>query len=320
MALGPGDEEGGDIARADVIEVAGDAERFCGLLPADLVRVQPPADENQRPRSLPARSPPSTRHLHTLHVSILRECARLAPSGTKATDMRKDGEESERDVAHLGRSGRRPVLTASSGFLRTFSPVEAHAPERADVTSFAGATAPQHGPAPWNRRGKSSVRVSASRTARIVVAVGAMRIRVGRRLGWADIDSGCPSRHRCGSGSHRLHGAHVGRRRTACWKGRLKLDERPDVRPEFPEKPWPVTLRHVMAHVAGLRSEVATKDRCSRAREHPVDALQYFKDGRCCSNRNPVRYRTTAYSGERSRRRRHERAVPLVHAQAISSR
>ena len=35
VALGPGDEEGGDIVRADVVEVAGDAERFGGRLPAD---------------------------------------------------------------------------------------------------------------------------------------------------------------------------------------------------------------------------------------------------------------------------------------------
>ena len=48
VALGPGDEEGRDVVRADVVEVAGDAERFGGLLPAALCRVQPPADEYQR--------------------------------------------------------------------------------------------------------------------------------------------------------------------------------------------------------------------------------------------------------------------------------
>ena len=48
MALGPVIQKGGDIGCADVVEVAGDAERFCGPLPADLVRVQPPADGNQR--------------------------------------------------------------------------------------------------------------------------------------------------------------------------------------------------------------------------------------------------------------------------------
>jgi len=48
VACGPGDEEAGDIVRADVVQIAGDAERFGGLLPAALCRVQPPADEYQR--------------------------------------------------------------------------------------------------------------------------------------------------------------------------------------------------------------------------------------------------------------------------------
>jgi hypothetical protein len=48
VALGPGDEEGRDVVRADIVEVAGYAERFGRLLPADFCRVQPPADEHQR--------------------------------------------------------------------------------------------------------------------------------------------------------------------------------------------------------------------------------------------------------------------------------
>src|SRR5678816_3480388 len=47
MALGPGDEEGCGIGRANVVQVAGDAERFSGPLPASFCRVQPPADEYQ---------------------------------------------------------------------------------------------------------------------------------------------------------------------------------------------------------------------------------------------------------------------------------
>jgi hypothetical protein len=34
VALRRGDEEGRDVVRADVVEIAGDAERFSGLLPA----------------------------------------------------------------------------------------------------------------------------------------------------------------------------------------------------------------------------------------------------------------------------------------------
>jgi hypothetical protein len=48
VALGPGDEEGRDIGGADVIEVAGDAERFGGPLSANLSGVPPPAKEYQR--------------------------------------------------------------------------------------------------------------------------------------------------------------------------------------------------------------------------------------------------------------------------------
>ena len=48
MAFGPGDEEGRDVARADIVEVASDAERFGDLLSADLCRVPPPGDEHQR--------------------------------------------------------------------------------------------------------------------------------------------------------------------------------------------------------------------------------------------------------------------------------
>ena len=46
MAFGPGDEEGRDVIGADIVEVAGDAERFGRLLPADLRRVEPPAEED----------------------------------------------------------------------------------------------------------------------------------------------------------------------------------------------------------------------------------------------------------------------------------
>src|SRR5262245_11132320 len=48
VAFGSSDEEGRGIRCANVAEVAGDAERFSGSLPASLCRVQPPADEYQR--------------------------------------------------------------------------------------------------------------------------------------------------------------------------------------------------------------------------------------------------------------------------------
>jgi hypothetical protein len=48
VPLGPGDQEGRDVARSDVVEVASDAERFSGLLSANLCGVAPPAEKYQR--------------------------------------------------------------------------------------------------------------------------------------------------------------------------------------------------------------------------------------------------------------------------------
>jgi CubicO group peptidase (beta-lactamase class C family) len=49
--------------------------------------------------------------------------------------------------------------------------------------------------------------------------------------------------------------------------------------PQFPKKRWPVTLRQLMGHVAGVRSDSGNEgplfsQRCPR----PVDALQHFAD------------------------------------------
>jgi hypothetical protein len=48
VALGPGDEESRGIRRANIVQVAGDAERFGGPLPASFCRIQPSADKYQR--------------------------------------------------------------------------------------------------------------------------------------------------------------------------------------------------------------------------------------------------------------------------------
>jgi hypothetical protein len=48
VALRPGDEEGRDVVRPNVVEVASYAKRFGGLLSANLCRIQPPGDEHQR--------------------------------------------------------------------------------------------------------------------------------------------------------------------------------------------------------------------------------------------------------------------------------
>ncbi len=64
-------------------------------------------------------------------------------------------------------------------------------------------------------------------------------------------------------------------------QGRLNLDDVIQKHvPECPEKEWPVTLRQVMGHLAGIRSDGGDEspmyaEHCNR----PIDALRMFADG-----------------------------------------
>jgi CubicO group peptidase (beta-lactamase class C family) len=60
--------------------------------------------------------------------------------------------------------------------------------------------------------------------------------------------------------------------------GRLTLDESIQTYvPEFPAKQWPVTLRQVMGHMAGLRNDGGDEGPLFSQRcERPVEALQHF--------------------------------------------
>ena len=74
-------------------------------------------------------------------------------------------------------------------------------------------------------------------------------------FGWADIENRVPvapaTRFRIGHVSKALTSAGVGLLRE---RGRLHLDaEIQEYVPEFPRKEWPVTLRQLMGHVAGIR-------------------------------------------------------------------
>jgi CubicO group peptidase (beta-lactamase class C family) len=76
----------------------------------------------------------------------------------------------------------------------------------------------------------------------------------------------------------------------------VKLDEKIQTYvPEFPEKQWPVTLRQVMAHVAGIKNDGGDEgplysERCER----PVDGLQAFKDSALLSEPG-TQYRYSSY-------------------------
>jgi len=98
-------------------------------------------------------------------------------------------------------------------------------------------------------------------------------------FGFADIENGArvtPShRFRTGTASIVLTSATIG---LLLDEGRLKFDDEiHKYLPAFPDKEWPVTIRHVMGQVAGFKTEdpddgVLTSKHCER----PVDALALF--------------------------------------------
>jgi CubicO group peptidase (beta-lactamase class C family) len=116
-------------------------------------------------------------------------------------------------------------------------------------------------------------------------------------FGWADLENrvrAAPGlRFRIGTASKMLTSAAVG---VLLEKGRIKLED--DIRayvPRFPEKERPVTLRHLMAHQAGVATDGGDEgplysERCDR----PVDALPHFAD-RALLFEPGTRYRYSSY-------------------------
>ena len=101
-------------------------------------------------------------------------------------------------------------------------------------------------------------------------------------FGWADLENRVPvapdTRFRIGTASKVLTSAAVG---LLLENGRLRLDD--DIRthvPRFPEKPWPLTLRQVMAHVAGISSDEGDEEPLSVRCERPVEGLPRFAERR----------------------------------------
>jgi CubicO group peptidase (beta-lactamase class C family) len=98
-------------------------------------------------------------------------------------------------------------------------------------------------------------------------------------FGWADIENKVAvtptTRFRIGTASMPLTSAAAG---LLLDRGKLSLDEKIQTYvPEFPDKPWPVTLRQLMAHTAGLSSDSGDEGplfghRCDR----PVEAFPLF--------------------------------------------
>ena len=98
-------------------------------------------------------------------------------------------------------------------------------------------------------------------------------------VGWADLENRTPvkpdTRFRIGTASTVLTSADVG---LLLEQGRLKLDDEIQTYvPEFPKKQWPVTLRHLMAHTAGVRNDGGDEGPLlSAACRRPVDGLDHF--------------------------------------------
>ena len=113
------------------------------------------------------------------------------------------------------------------------------------------------------------------------VAVGVEgEIAWAEGFGWAELEDHVPvapdTRFRIGGASMALTSAAVG---LLLEKNRLKLDD--EIRtyvPDFPAKQWPVTLRQLMGHLAGVRSDAGDEEPLSARCERSVDGLQRFAD------------------------------------------
>ena len=100
-------------------------------------------------------------------------------------------------------------------------------------------------------------------------------------FGWADLEEQVKvapdTRFRIGTASTVLTSSAVG---LLLERGRLKLDDEIQTYvPAFPKKPWPVTLRQLMGHLAGVRNDGGDEGPLLSARcERPVEGLQHFAD------------------------------------------
>lgn len=100
-------------------------------------------------------------------------------------------------------------------------------------------------------------------------------------FGYADLWTGTPvtpdHRFRIGTASAALTSAAAG---LLLEEGRLKLDDEIQAYvPEFPRKQWPVTVRDLMAHTAGLKVEGGRRESMlSEHCERPVEALRFFAE------------------------------------------
>jgi serine beta-lactamase-like protein LACTB, mitochondrial len=131
------------------------------------------------------------------------------------------------------------------------------------------------------------------------VAVGAGGNLVwAEAYGWADIEhkvAATPeTRFRIGTASMVLTSAGAG---LLIEKGQLKLDEKIQTYvPEFTEKQWPVTLRQVMGHVAGIRRDAGDEEPVHVRCDQTIEGVQRFAKSALLFEPG-TDYRFTTYGG-----------------------
>lgn len=149
-------------------------------------------------------------------------------------------------------------------------------------------------------RGKQIVRTALSEQnlpgLSVAVGVGG-DIVWAEGFGWADLENRIPvtpvTRFRIGTASKILTSAAFG---LLLEKDRLKLDDEVQKYvPEFPKKPWPVTLRQLMGHRSGIRNDGGDEGplftmHCNR----PVEGIQPFAE-RSLLFEPGTRYRYSSY-------------------------
>src|SRR5688572_6876104 len=143
-------------------------------------------------------------------------------------------------------------------------------------------TAPPPQSAPAVEQARQIVRASLSEKnlpgLSVAVGIGG-HIVWAEGFGFADLKSSLPltpsHRFRIGTASTVLTSAAAG---LLLEKGRLKLDtEIQTYVPEFPRKQWPVTLRQLMGHTAGVISDGGDEGPMfTKHCERPVEALPHF--------------------------------------------
>jgi serine beta-lactamase-like protein LACTB, mitochondrial len=163
---------------------------------------------------------------------------------------------------------------------RTAQPLH---PQPQNVQSVTG-TEPARKWADAVERGRQSVRASLTEQnlPGLSVAVGVNGDLVwAEGFGWADIENRVPvapgTRFRIGTASKALTSAAVG---LLLEKDRLKLDDEIQTHvPAFPKKQWPVTLRQLMGHLAGVRTDGGDEGPLFALRcERPVEGIQPFAE------------------------------------------